>query len=389
MQTRMCSDSNERTFSGDFLCTNNTSENFSLKDTATKPSYRQIPCGYCGVTCIYDAIEIGFIIGIIANALVIVRVIKDKRLRDPTFIGIAALAVPDLLFLVLNLIISFETVILSFTCQKPVIKSRPWYIMNSMIWFSANSHVALLAVLRYLSIIYPIKSSIYLTPTKVVIMSACVWSLGICLLGILAGLITLKIVLPGTSSEFIIIWWITVYLIPLTVTTLLHILKMCRVKMSIKESTTASTRRSIRRMSKIVPLVIIMATVLPLPKLVYNSIRTFGNDGNHIFPSKTFKLHFEGISHLVYLINHCINPFIYGFLSKKFRKSLKEMFSCSSCNCNINKIKTQLVPRKSRISSCDTVSRTNISSISSVDSIENPKKCQRVCSFDSDDNKKY
>ena len=360
-----------------------SSGNFSVNHSIPKPGYGKLPCGYCGVTCLYNAVELGFIVGVIANVLVIVRVIKDKKLRDPTFIGIAALAVPDLLFLVLNLTLSFETVIISLTCQKPVIKSRPWYIMNSMIWFSANSHVAFLAVLRYLSILYPIKAAIYLTPTRVIIMSVCVWILGMILLGILAGLITLKIVLPGTSGEFIIIWWITVYLIPLTVTTLLHILKMCRVKKAVRKSATASTKRSIRKMSKIVPLVIIMATVLPLPKLVYNTIRTFGNDGNHLFPSKTFKMHFRGISHLVYLINHCINPFIYGFLSKKFRKSLKEMFSNFNCKCEKRKLEKTIT----RLSSCETVSR-NMSSISSIESVDKHIKCHRVCSFDSDNSEK-
>lgn len=346
---------------------------------------KQLPCGYCDANCVYNAIEIAFIIGVVANALVVIRVIRDRKLRDPTFIGIAALALPDLLFLSHNLIISFETVIVTFTCRPTTIVSRPWYIMNSVTWFSANSHVALLAIIRYITIAYPIKSTMYLTTKRVLLMSVGVWVIGIILLGNLAVLISLKIIKPGTSGEFIIIWWITVYLIPLIVTTILHLLKIFIVKKATKDSATRSTRRSIKRMGRIVPLVIVMATVLPLPKLVYNCIRSTGNDGNDIFPSRTFKMHFKCFSHLVYMINHFINPFIYGFLSKKFRNSLKDMLPCIYKKSN----KTPTLPqspfacRRQRISSTETISR-NLSSISSISSIEGPNMCQRVCSIDSD-----
>lgn len=288
--------------------------------------YRDYSCGYCNEKCVYSALELAFIIGVLANLLVVVRVIRDRKLRNPTFIGIAALAVADLFFLTLNLTVSFETVIVTFTCSRPVIISRPFYIMNSMSWFAANSHVALLAVIRYISLACPVTASVILRPLRVVLLSVGVWILGMVLLGTLAGLITLRIIIPGTSGEFVIIWWITVYLLPLLVTTVLHVLKICMVKRSIKiSSAKATNRKLVQRMSTIVIMVIIMAALLPLPRLVYNCLHVVGDDA---FPSKQFKIHFQGISHLLYLINHFINPFMYAFLSKKFRRSLKSALFC-------------------------------------------------------------
>lgn len=368
-------------------CINDIGDIGAISSGKRRFGYGPLACGYCDATCIYNAVEICLFIGVIANALVIIRIVRDKKLRDPTFIGIAALAVPDMLYLILNLTLSFEIVIISFTCQPPRVISRPWYILNSMIWFSANSHVAFLAVLRYLTIAYPIKSSIYLRPKRVILLSVGVWILGIILMGTLAGLITLKIVLPGATGEFIIIWWITVYLIPLIVTTILHILKICRVKKVSKDTATERTRRSYNRMAKIVPLVIIMATVLPLPKLIFNCIRATGNDGNDVFPSQTFKIHFKGISQIVYLINHLINPFIYGFLSKKFRKGFKEMLFCFKFKHNVRKVTSvstiAQTPKRNRLSSTETIPRS-VSSISSYDSTEHQKTYNRVCSFESD-----
>lgn len=298
----------------------NTSER--AQQSGTDSSYS---CGYCNQKCIYSAIELGFIIGVLANLLVIIRVIRDRKLRDPTFIGIAALAFADLLFLSLNLTVSFETVIISYTCAKPVIVSRPFYILNSMCWFAANSHVALLAVIRYTSLARPMSVHVFLHPIRVIFLSCCVWALGMILLGTLAGLITLKIVIPGTSREFIIIWWITVYLLPLIVTTVLHFLKIVLVKRSLTVTSAKSgNRKLVQRMSTIVIMVIFMAAILPLPRLIFNCLRVVG-DG--VFPSKEFKAHFRGISHMLFLINNFINPFLYTMLSKKFRNSVKEAFS--------------------------------------------------------------
>ncbi|KAL4217112.1 Olfactory receptor [Mactra antiquata] len=332
-----------------------------------RPSFGQTPppCGYCDIECVYNGIKICYIVGVFANALVIARVCRDRKLRDPTFVGIAALAVADLLFLVLNLTVAFERVIISMQCIKPVLISRPWYILNSMIWFAANSHVALLAILRYLTIVYPIRCTVYLTPGKVVLLSMFVWVLGILLLGTLSVLITVGIVLPGTSGEFVIIWWITVYIIPLLVTVILHILKLLRVKRSANEATTIATRRSISRMSKIVPLVIAMATILPLPKLVYNCLRATNNEV--VMLQSSYRVHIKGTSELIYLINYIVNPFIYGFLSKKFRRSIKEMFNCMFGVCyGNNGPKNTRRNLKHRHISVETIS-TGIGSVSSTD----------------------
>ncbi|XP_045183452.2 melanocortin receptor 4-like [Mercenaria mercenaria] len=309
---------------------NRSSACFNISTNLTKSGRAarngKYACGYCDEKCVYSAIELGFTIGVLANLLVIVRVIRDRKLRDPSFIGIAALAVADLLFLTLNLTVSFETVIISYTCTRPVIISRPFYIMNSMCWFAANSHVALLAVIRYVSIARPVSASVFLRPARVILLSCCVWALGMILLGTLAGLITLRIIIPGTSHEFIIVWWITVYLLPLVVTIILHLLKIVIVRRSFRVSSAKETNRKlVQRMSTIVVMVIVMATVLPLPRLIFNCLRVVGNSA---FPSKEFKTHFRGISHMLFLINHFINPFMYALMSRKFRHSLKEAFFC-------------------------------------------------------------
>ncbi|XP_045177658.2 melanocyte-stimulating hormone receptor-like [Mercenaria mercenaria] len=287
--------------------------------------YQKFSCGYCDTKCVYSGVQTVFIIGIIANFFVIARVIRDKRLRDSTFVAIAALAVADLLFLTLNLSTAFERVILSVTCSSPKVISKPYYILKSIFWFSANTHVALLAILRYITLAYPLRANAFLSPKKVIFSSLLVWVLGFVITGTLTGLITVRLILPGRSQEFLIFLWISVYLLPLIVTCVLHILKICLVKRAVTETATESTRKSIQRMSKIVIVVIIMAAVLPLPRLINKCMKLAGRD---VFPSSDFKTHFGEIADILFLANNSINPFIYGFLSDKFRRSLKQMFSC-------------------------------------------------------------
>ncbi|KAL4217113.1 Somatostatin receptor type 5 [Mactra antiquata] len=306
-------------------CVNNTSGSGASGGGRRGLSiYRKISCGYCDANCVYSAIETLFIIGVLANIIVITRVARDRKLRDPTFVAIATLAFADLLFILLNLGLSFETVILTVTCSKPVILSIPYYVLKSIFWFTANAHVAFLAVLRYLTIAYPIRTNAHLTNCKVIVSSVLVWIVGTVFTMTLTGLSSAGIIFPGKSRLFLLLLWIFVYLLPLIITCVLHAVKIFRVKRSTRESATESTRKSIQRMSRIVIIVIIMAAVLPVPRLIGKCLNLAGPDA---YPSDTFKTHFVHIADIIFLINHTINPFIYGFMSVRFRQSVRDMFS--------------------------------------------------------------
>lgn len=328
--------------------------------------YQTFSCGFCDTKCVYSAIQIGFIFGIVANFFVIYRVARDRRLRDSTFVAIAALAIADLLFLTLNLSPAFERVILSVTCSPPKVISKPYYIMKSIFWFSANSHVALLAVLRYITLAYPLRANAYLSPKKVILSSVSVWVLGSILMGALSGLISGGIILAGRSQEFLAFLWLTVYLLPLIVTSVLHILKICLVKRAMTETATESTRRSIQRMSKIVVIVIVMAAVLPLPRLINKCLKLAGRN---TYPSKEFKTHSVEIGDLLFLINNFINPFIYGFMSDKFRASLREMFPCRTA-ANEDSVTTTDTPLSLKRQNFNLESMPRKYSIDSLDSLD-------------------
>ncbi|KAH3826680.1 hypothetical protein DPMN_128590 [Dreissena polymorpha] len=61
-------------------------------------------CYTCTGKCVYDVVRLIFIFGICANFLVLWRTVADKKLRSPTFVAIACLALSDAMFLLLNMV---------------------------------------------------------------------------------------------------------------------------------------------------------------------------------------------------------------------------------------------------------------------------------------------
>lgn len=284
---------------------------------------RSRPCGECTGSCIFNIVEMFLIIGVIANIIVIFRVIRDRKLRSNTFVGIACLALADCLFLALNLAFTIEIVIRTITCTFPrELKGAVFAYFKGVAWFGANGHVALMAVIRYIILVYPIRSQALLTIKKVLLMSLGVWILAL----IIRGIFTLITKLTGERPrESVIIYlslWIIIYLLPLVVTMTLHITKIRKVKKISYHAENALVRKSISRMSKMIIVIIICAAILPLPMLVFGTIDAIEDLQ---YPTRDFKSNFRSIAHILFLLNNCINPFIYAFMSSPFRISILRM----------------------------------------------------------------
>ena len=284
---------------------------------------RQRPCGDCTDACIFSAIEMCLVLGIIANIIVIFRVIRDRKLRSNTFIGIACLAFADSIFLLLNLTMTYELVIRRVTCTFPSkIRGAVFAYFHGATWFSANGHVALMAILRYIMLMYPIKSQAFLTTRRILLMSLSVWILGVIIRGIFTLIIRLTGSRPRQSVLIFLGLWIVIYFLPLLVTIILHILKVRLVKKTSYHSECTLVRKSVARMSKIIVVIIVCATLLPLPRMIFGVLDVIYE---RKYTTRSVKSYFRSIAHLLFLVNNCINPCIYAFMSKAFRNSVRRM----------------------------------------------------------------
>ena len=304
---------------------NSTNLSCCLNKTRIPGETKQMsyPCGYCDIHCIYRAINCIFTVGIIANAIVIFRVARDRKLRNATFVCIAACAFADMCFLIVDLAVSYEAVILTITCNYPSrLRKISHRAMRIVAWFTANGHVALLAVVRFVILVYPLKANVYLSPLRVLLLSGLLWVLA-CLISAAMGLFSfITGSSPGASYQFHLILWTTVYLTPVLTTATLHLVKVYKMRQPTTVTTNEDAKRRVQAMSKMVLLVIFIAAVLPFPMVLNRILRSIWNE---IYGSTTVSLQVEYIAHLLVLLNHSINPVMYAFVSKPFRISLKRM----------------------------------------------------------------
>lgn len=279
-------------------------------------------CHTCYDRCVYKATESCMIAGIIANITVLIIIIKDRKLHTPTYVAIACLALSDATFLASNVIGAIEVVVRSLMCAFPLSYTGPLLAsIKGLCWFSANTHICVIACVRYILLLYPLKGHIYLTNRRVLVSSACIWILGITIWMAVYALVKRGRMNTSESLIFVNVVWSIVYLTPLIVTFILHCQKLRHVRRSLQINIAGSgnIQRATVRMSRIILLIIILATCLPLPKFVFEILKR----EKVAWPSKAFALHFENIAIMLFLINSCINPVVYAFMSAPLQKSLK------------------------------------------------------------------
>ena len=305
----------------------NTTLSFSeIKNVSRQTSPSPTPttdCEVCDTQCIYSAVELIFIVGVLANALVLERVIRDKKLRKPTFVALAQLALFEGLFLLFNTAINVEDVLHSILCHR---RAEEWHHVNAVLavfWFCASFHVTLLAAMRYIMLAHPMRSLTLLTNKRIIIASVCLVIVSV----LIFGTITLVVYLKGKTPAVEIITWFLTYCTPLLTTSVLHFVKISVVRRSLKFQKNASVndvkrRNSSKRMIKIITIVIISGALLPLLRLV---LRILEGVCDICIQNTAISDHLTGISMLLFLLNFSINPFIYSFQSDTFRDSLRRM----------------------------------------------------------------
>lgn len=272
------------------------------------------------------------IIGVLGNIIVIFKILCDKKLHTITFVTLASLAVAD--GLVLS---SFLTAYFIGRFLKLPETVKLLYTVCNLAVFSSGFHVSFIAVVRYFVIVHPLKTFVYFKVKNIVVCSCCIYFLSSIIAGVDYAV--------EDTLEFTIAMW-AIYYLPMAITILLHLKKFRHLqKNNSQESSlrknSANSSKGLSVMSRIIIVVFLSSILLPLPACIlailkYGGIRVSKNIG--IFVSIFFTL------------NSCINPFLYCFMSPKFRKSLK-----TSC--------TRKMGAGSRLSSLSSNNNTMISVI--------------------------
>ena len=300
---------------------------FSRPPFSPRPTRLPELCYKCfDEQCVYNIIQCAFIIGIAADVIVIWRVIVDRKLRNETFVAISCLALCDALFLSMNIVSVFSQLAQMAFCVRGtmVTNTMAWALFQGITWFAAASHVSLISLVRFTILTYPLKYKRWVTTKRIIIVSGILWLLGGFIFGVIEIIQMSTGVRVSDNLALLLTLWCIVYGVPVVTTLIAHVAKVYNVRKTTRDSGALSdmseTAHMQRQMLIMILVVIVLATILPMPRLVQQIMRSSGNTF-----STTVSVHQVGISYSLYLMNFAINPFVYAFMSVAFRQSLKQI----------------------------------------------------------------
>ncbi|XP_056006882.1 C-C chemokine receptor type 5-like [Ostrea edulis] len=289
--------------------------------------------------------------GFLGNGFTFLVIVLKKALHSKTFAVISAIALSDCLYCLSMILWAFfyyaymdandyRTIRECIRLFK-YIKTYLSVIMSAA-YIASGFFLAVLSVVRYIIISYPLKSNILLTRRRVILTIVAVYviSLGI---GVFK---TLKINLEGKVTKPLDL--IVSYLVPLSVMVAFHTLKL----RTLKRNTFQTTSSSVRKMEMVVVMVLLAFFLLLLPWHVLAMLYAYGlYSPNYVVMT---------VSSILFQLNNCINPVFYAFLSPRVRQYL-----CFCCVVRRPNIRNQTATESSSLpntSSCSSIQTSNFSS---------------------------
>ena len=261
-----------------------------------------------------------FAFGFIGNIATVAVIACWKKLHTPTFTMIACLAVSDAYSLLEHLMWNYTNLLyILWNCMgvRQEVLDITYNLMGILGRLSAGTQLCLLASIRYMAIVHPLKFQATLTTKRVVVMSVCGWVI---------------VVVFSTFSTFLASYIIRIYtkqllfyavlnslncLIPASVFITLHCLKV----KAISRSPTLSSNSS-SRMNVVVALVLVIY-VLTASSVVINQLYIYVTEYAYYIMNK--------LTLLSFIVNCAVNPFIYFISSPPFIQIVCRIRQCLIC----------------------------------------------------------
>lgn len=259
------------------------------------------------------------LVGIIANGAVLVIIFRTRRLHKPVFMGFAALALADFLYLIFNtFLVHLHWFFPDNKRSETAANVLSVIVVTSA--FSSASHVTFLSVQQYFMIAHPLSSLAKQTNRTVFIASLTVWI--VCTIPSSFYIYAVRISndpVLGRLVNFSVT--IIVTFLPIIIILICHFLKLKALGESVMNN-----RQSTRdRMSKVVSVVILTYLLTTLPINIHDTIKLAGK----IELSTVYFIIYR-IAFVLLHLNFTINPFIYFLFTPQCRRILM-MVKCLPC----------------------------------------------------------
>ncbi|XP_058881364.1 delta-type opioid receptor-like [Acipenser ruthenus] len=328
------------------------------------------------ITALYSIV---CVVGLVGNVLVMYVIIRYTKMKTATNIYILNLALADALatstlpFQSVNYLMGtwpFGAVL----CK--IVMSIDYYNM-----FTSIFTLTIMSVDRYIAVCHPVKALDFRTPRNAKIINVCSW--------ILSSAIGLPVMIMATTTndsngkyflyEFIpfagvtdcilkfphpswywenllkICVFIFAFIMPVLIITVCYGLMILRLKSVRMLSGSKEKDRNLRRITRMVLVVVAVFIVCWTPIHIYVIIQALVTVPNSLFQSVAWH-----ICIALGYTNSCLNPVLYAFLDKNFKRCFQEFcIPTSSMIEQQNSIRTRNLNRDHN-SSAQTVDRTNL-----------------------------
>lgn len=280
------------------------------------------------ITCMYFLV---CTVGLCGNALVIYVILRYAKMKTVTNIYILNLAVADVLFMLGLPFIAIQLALVHWPFG-PVL-CRVVMTVDSLNQFTSIFCLMVMSIDRYLAVVHPIKSTKWRKPRMAKTINLAVWGVSLMVnlpIVIYSGVITkhdgcfCTIVWPEPQeayyTAFMFYTFILGFFLPLMVICLCYLFIIFKVKSSGIRVGSSKRKRSERKVTRMVSIVVAVFVFCWLPFYVFNVTSVTGT----ISTTPILRSTFAFVVVLGYA-NSCANPILYAFLSENFKKSFQNV----------------------------------------------------------------
>ncbi|XP_039284727.1 QRFP-like peptide receptor [Nilaparvata lugens] len=350
-------------YDGDYL----EEYDYDLNDTCRVPWEELTPA-----VAVYS---LTFVLGIVGNSLIVFTIFRYRRMKSTTNVFLASLASADLLLIIICIPLKIAK-LFSYTWTMGVFLCKMVHYMQNVSAICSVLTLTAMSIERYYAIVHPMKAKYICTISQARKIIIGTW-LASLLLGAPIMFIQDHIEVGAKIKGY---WcvrdyvnnreWVTAYelymlililIIPTSIMGITYssicweiwrVMKQrktmtsgkatlttetfplsskrstCSIKTTAKSCirTTDEENGTVRQVIKMLVMIVIVFVICWGPLLVDNVLTAFG-----VLPdqkSGTLKHMYTGFTLMAYF-NSCVNPIVYGFMSKNFRES----FQKALCRC--------------------------------------------------------
>lgn len=270
-------------------------------------------------------------VGLSGNALVIYVILRYAKMKTVTNIYILNLAVADVLFMMSLPFIAMQLALVHWPFGAAL--CRLVMTVDSLNQFTSIFCLMVMSIDRYLAVVHPIKSTKWRKPRMAKTINLAVWGVSLLVnmpIVIYSGLITkpggcfCTIVWPEPQEVYYTVFmfytFILGFFMPLLVICLCYLLIIIKVKSSGLRVGSSKRKRSEKKVTRMVSIVVAVFVLCWLPFYVFNVTSVTGT----IDTTPILRSTFAFVVVLGYA-NSCANPILYAFLSDNFKKSFQNV----------------------------------------------------------------